>query len=111
MTVSATGRRNKKDMIITVKKKKKGLEKDTERLIMVAKEWASCTSDDKIKIEGRKNSMGIAVRFQGLLAVLLIIIPVWLEIIKLVQPQKLSDCAPRILQEIQNARSFKTIGK
>lgn len=78
---------------------------------MAAKEWASCTSDDKIKIEGKKNSMGIAVRFQRLLAVLLIITPVWLEIIKTVQPKRLSDCAPCILQEIQNTRSFKTIGK
>lgn len=38
-------------MIIAVRE---GLERETENLIMAAKEWALCMSDDKMKIEGRK---------------------------------------------------------
>ena len=48
LTVSAT---KKIDMIITVRE---GLERETENLIMAAKEWALCVSNDKMKIEGRK---------------------------------------------------------
>lgn len=38
-------------MIITVRK---GLERETESLIMAAKEWSLCIGDDKMKIEGKK---------------------------------------------------------
>ena len=38
-------------MIIAVRE---GLERETENLIMAAKEWALCMSNDKMKIEARK---------------------------------------------------------
>lgn len=41
------------DMIIIVRK---GLEKETESLIMTAKEWAFCTGDNKRKMEGKEGS-------------------------------------------------------